>query len=122
MIQRLPRHTCAGSWLRSLARAFRSATHAAALTARNPAVGAETERGALLSPGLAQRVILRSDPDGDFLYWEWPGLRPAVRGAPAPKAEVERMCPAHDIERAAHLIANVVRLRDDEPVGGTVDG
>jgi hypothetical protein len=47
--------------------------------------------------------------------WVWNPLRPAERGAATPEPEIEPMCEAADITRAAYLIANVVRLREEQP-------
>jgi hypothetical protein len=78
------------------------------LTATNPAV---TGR---LSPGLGQKVLL-DDLNGDGLswYWIWPALRPALPTVEEQKPDIELICGASKIDRAAHLIARVVRLRDE---------
>ena len=93
-----------------------------ALSVRNPAVAGTGPRGALLSPGMRQQVLLRDYEELGLTWcWVWPGLRPAERDAPTPPPEVEPMCPAEEIERAADLITNVVRLRDTELAGGVSD-
>jgi hypothetical protein len=88
-----------------------------ALTATNPAARVDA-----LSPGLVQQVLLRFLEGRGFTWcWVWPGFRSAERGAPKPAPDIEPMCPADDIVRAADLLANVLRLRDDELDGDRGD-
>jgi hypothetical protein len=93
-------------------RGLKVAAKLPALTVRNPAVAGQDPRGALLSPGLSQQILIHPyEGRGLTWCWLWPGERPAERGAPTPAPEVEPMCPAAEIERAASLIANVVSVR-----------
>jgi hypothetical protein len=78
-----------------------------ALTVKNPAVSGQDPKG--------QQVLIRYyEGLGLFWCWVWPGLHSGERGTPAPPSEVEPMCAAGYIQRAADLITNVVHLRDDE--------
>lgn len=98
-------------------RGFETAVKLPALTVRNPATRVD-----VLSPGLVQQVLLRFLEGRGFTWcWVWPGFRAAGREVPTPPPEVESMCPAEDIMRAADLITNVLRLRDAEPAGGVGD-
>jgi hypothetical protein len=76
------------------------------LLVRNPAGSPDENEplGQLLSPGMRQEVIcLPLDDDGD-LWWFWCWMGPEPRSAP----ELERMCPAVDVELAADRIASVI--------------
>lgn len=85
------------------------------LIARNPDADPTHPKGATLSNGLAQEVLLREGA-GQFTWcWVWPGLRPARRGDPTPPPEIEPIGPAEDITNTARLIAKVIRI--DEPTG-----
>jgi hypothetical protein len=85
-----------------------------ALTVKNPAVSGQDPKG--------QQVLIRYyEGRGLFWCWVWPGLHSGERGAPTPPAEVEPMCPAGEVLRAADLITKVVRLRDGEPAGSSAD-
>jgi hypothetical protein len=90
-----------------------------ALAVRNPAVAGTDPRGARLSPGMTQQILIR-DYEGRGLTWcwVWPGPESGERGAPTPEPEIEAMCPASEIELAADRIVNVVRLRDTVDLPG----
>lgn len=77
-----------------------------AVVARNPAAShTDDPLGRAMNPGLSQYVALSGEEDGSLhWYWCWAGPE---RDSPL---EMERMCPAGEIERAAGLIANVLRL------------
>jgi hypothetical protein len=93
-----------------------------ALTVRNPAVSGSDPQGRALSPGLTQGVLIRNYKGRGLTWcWVWPGMPPAERDAPLPSPEIEPMCPAEQIERAADLINNVVRLRETQLVAGGDD-
>lgn len=100
----------AALWERGLEAGIRTP----ALTAKNPAIKGQGSIGAVMCPGLSQKVMIR-DLEGRGLTWcwVWNPLRPAERGAATPEPEIEPMCEAADIAQAAYLIANVVRLRDE---------
>jgi hypothetical protein len=92
------------------------------LIVRNPAVSGDGPEGRAMSPGLGQKVLIRNEEGRGLTWcWVWPSLRSAERGVPTPPPEIEPMCPAEQIERAADLITNVVCLRDPELVGGGED-
>ena len=76
-----------------------------ALVARNPAASHTADPvGRAMNPGLSQYVALSEREDGSLhRYWCWAGPE---RDSPL---EMEHMCPAGEIERAAGLIANVLR-------------
>lgn len=85
-------------------RGLRAAGKRPALTVKDPALTGVDRRG--------QQVLIRNLPGKGFTWcWVWPGLRPATLFETVPPHEIEPMCPASDIERAADLITNVVRLR-----------
>jgi hypothetical protein len=84
-------------------RGLRVAAKLPALTVMNPALSGVDSKG--------QQVLIRHcEGRGLMWYWVWPGLRPALRGEPMPKPEVEPMCPAEEIQTAADRITKVVRL------------
>jgi hypothetical protein len=88
------------------------------VSVRNASVAGEGAQGKTMSPGLGQHVLICDYGDFGLTWcWVWPGLRPAERDVPTPPPEIEPMCPAAEIERAADLITNVVRLRDSEVAG-----
>lgn len=97
-------------WLRDLATALAARglnvrVGKGALTARNPAVTGTDPCGKLLSPGLSQTVALTRDDDGvPAWYWAWTG---PARDSPL---ELEYLCAAVDIERAAERIAHVLSV------------
>lgn len=92
------------------------------LAVRNPAASGEDPQGRAMSPGLGQRVLIRDEEGRGLTWcWEWPGMRPAERGAATPEPEVEPMCPAENIDQAANRITNVVRLREPELAEGGGD-
>jgi hypothetical protein len=101
------------------ARGLKVAAKLPALTATNPGAAGRDAQGKAMSPGLKQSVLIR-EYEGAGLTWCWvfEALRSAERGVPTAPPEVEPMCPAGEITRAADLIANVIRLRDTEPAGG----
>ena len=87
--------------------------HAPVLVAKNSAVAGTNAQGTLMCPGLIQQVELCELSDrGLWWCWIWSPLRPAVRGAPTPPPEREPLCPADDIEDAAHRIAAVLALHE----------
>lgn len=88
-------------------RGLRVAAKLPALTVKHPASARHDRQG--------QQVLIR-DIDGRGLawFWVWPGLRSGERGEPDPEPEVEEMCPARDVERAADLIKKVVVLHRPE--------
>ncbi|MCO6007105.1 hypothetical protein NE236_19165 [Actinoallomurus purpureus] len=65
--------------------------------------------GKAMNPGLSQYVAL-CEHDDDSLHWYWCWTGP-TRDAPL---ETEYMCPAREIEHAAHLIAKVLHVDDAE--------
>jgi hypothetical protein len=81
----------------------------ATVEARHPGVAGSTVVGRALCPGLRQTVALR--PHEGALWWQWVWSGPA-RDAPP---ELEPLCPAVEIERAAERIAVVLAL---EPAAG----
>jgi hypothetical protein len=97
------------------ARGLQVAVRMPGLTARNPAVTSADPRGAALSPGLSQSVVLRRTGQGPAWHWIWPAPRRAGRPGPderEPAPEIELICPAADIDTVAARVANVVRLRE----------
>lgn len=86
-----------------------------ALKVRNPAVVGTDIRGAMMSPGMTQDImILDRDGRGLGWYWVWPGMRPGERDAPEPQPELVFMCAADEIKFAASRIGKVVRVRLEE--------
>ena len=93
---------------------LRVAAKLPALSVKDPAVSAQDPRG--------QQVVIRNyEGLGLTWCWVWPALRAAMFGEPTPPPEVEPMCPAEEVERAARLIVNVVRLRDPHIAVGIDD-
>lgn len=82
---------------------------ASALMAWNPAASqTDDPRGQAMNPGLSQYVALAPDDGSLHWYWCWTG---PTRDAPL---ETECMCPAEEIDRAAALIAKVLRVGDSD--------
>lgn len=80
-----------------------------ALMAWNPAASATDDpRGQAMNPGLSQYVAIAPDDGSLSWYWCWTG---PTRDAPL---ETEYMCPADEIDRAADLIARVLRVEDTD--------
>ena len=97
------------------ARGLEVAAKLPAMTVRNPMASSTDPRGRALFPGLTQQVLIRWVRESGLMWcWVWRGFRPVERDASESEPEVEPMCHAKDIERAAELIANVVRLRDSK--------
>lgn len=47
--------------------------------------------------------------------WIWHRPHPAERDAPVPEPEIEPICPASDVDKAARLITKIVSGRIEEP-------
>lgn len=84
------------------------------LVAKNPVLVSMTPHGAMLSPGLTQKVEI-NEVQGKGLWWcwFWPADRPSERGAKASVPEHEPMCPAENINEATRRIVAVLRLNDN---------
>ena len=93
---------------------LRVAARLPALTIKNPAVSSQDPHG--------QQVVIRNyEGSGLTWCWVWPASRAAMFGEPTPPPEVEPMCPAEEVDHAARLIVNVVRLRDPQVAVGIDD-
>lgn len=77
------------------------------LHVHNPVVAATDPRGVAITPGLNQRIVVAEHRGTPWFFWLWPG---AERGA---DPEPEPMVPIGQIEEAARLIGNVLRVDVD---------